>query len=161
MVRKRSCPAVSHIWSFITFPPSSIVLILKSIPIVVIKVGLNESFAYRSNKHVFPTPLSPIISSLICMSKVCCWRVAIFPLSSTKLYDLMKSNFSTEEISNRIHLLSNTKLKMYKSKKGFQQKRKWCYLISLQYNFLFQQVTSLSLCIYIYMRCNGECTENI
>lgn len=34
----------------------SMVLILKSIPIVVMKVGENVSFAYRSNKHVLPTP---------------------------------------------------------------------------------------------------------
>lgn len=37
-------------------------------PMVVIKVGENESFAYRRSRQVFPTPESPIISSLICMS---------------------------------------------------------------------------------------------
>jgi hypothetical protein len=31
-------------------------LILKSIPIVVMKVDENESLEYRSSKHVFPTP---------------------------------------------------------------------------------------------------------
>ena len=30
--------------------------ILKSIPIVVMKVGENESLAYRNSKHVLPTP---------------------------------------------------------------------------------------------------------
>jgi hypothetical protein len=44
-------------------------LILKSMPIVVINVGENESLAYRRRRHVFPTPLSPIISNLICISK--------------------------------------------------------------------------------------------
>lgn len=58
MVRNLSCPAVSQIWSFTTWLSMGTVLILKSIPIVVIKVGLKESFAYRSNKHVFPTPES-------------------------------------------------------------------------------------------------------
>jgi hypothetical protein len=32
-------------------------LILKSMPIVVMKVGEKESLAYRSNRHVFPTPV--------------------------------------------------------------------------------------------------------
>jgi hypothetical protein len=56
MVRKRSCPAVSQICSFTFLPLMSIVLILKSIPIVVMNVGLNVSFAYRNNKQVLPTP---------------------------------------------------------------------------------------------------------
>lgn len=47
-------------------------------PMVVINVGENESLAYRNNKHVFPTPESPIINSLICMSKGFSCR-AIFP----------------------------------------------------------------------------------
>lgn len=34
-------------------------------PIVVIKVGLKESFAYRRRRHVLPTPLFPIVSSLL------------------------------------------------------------------------------------------------
>jgi hypothetical protein len=100
MVWNLSCPAVSHICNFILFPSSSIVLILKSIPvhqhrislehavviitdksllywlyidpeifnrdepIVDIKVVLKVSSAYRNNTQVFPTPLSPISSSL-------------------------------------------------------------------------------------------------
>ena len=36
---------------------------------MVIKVGEKESLAYRSSRHVLPTPESPIINSLICMSK--------------------------------------------------------------------------------------------
>jgi len=56
MVRKRSCPAVSQICSFTFLPLMSIVLILKSIPIVVMNVGLKVSFAYRNNKQVLPTP---------------------------------------------------------------------------------------------------------
>ena len=43
-------------WSLILFPSSRIFFILKSIPIVVMKVGENESLAYLNNKHVFPTP---------------------------------------------------------------------------------------------------------
>uniref|UniRef100_A0A0E9VPS3 Uncharacterized protein n=1 Tax=Anguilla anguilla TaxID=7936 RepID=A0A0E9VPS3_ANGAN len=35
MVRNRSCPAVSQIWSLIVLPSNSIVLILKSTPIVL------------------------------------------------------------------------------------------------------------------------------
>lgn len=41
------------------------VLILKSIPIVVIKDGVNESSLKRSRQHDLPTPESPIRSSLI------------------------------------------------------------------------------------------------
>jgi len=33
------------------------------------KVGEKESLAYRSSRHVLPTPESPIINSLICISK--------------------------------------------------------------------------------------------
>lgn len=46
-------------------PPS----LPRTYPMVVINVGEKESLAYRSSRHVFPTPESPIISSLICMSK--------------------------------------------------------------------------------------------
>lgn len=42
--------------NFIRFPSKLIFLILKSMPIVVIKVGEKESFAYRRSKHVLPTP---------------------------------------------------------------------------------------------------------
>ncbi len=40
-----------------THPSSSRFLILKSMPMVVMKVGEKESLAYRSSRHVFPTPL--------------------------------------------------------------------------------------------------------
>jgi len=45
-----------HTCSLTFLPFTSIVLILKSIPMVVIKVGLKVSFAYRSSRHVLPTP---------------------------------------------------------------------------------------------------------
>jgi len=38
------------------FPSTSIVFTLKSMPMVVINVGLKESLAYRSSRHVLPTP---------------------------------------------------------------------------------------------------------
>ena len=66
MVRKRSWPAVSHICSFTRLPSSSIVRILKSIPMVVIKDGVKESSLKRSRQHDLPTPESPMRSSLIC-----------------------------------------------------------------------------------------------
>ena len=65
IVRNCSWPAVSQIWSLTRFPARSIVLILKSIPIVVMKVDEKVSFAYRNKSDVFPTALSPIIKSLI------------------------------------------------------------------------------------------------
>ena len=65
MVRKRSWPAVSHIWSLTRFPSSSIVRILKSMPMVVMKEGVKESSLKRSRQHDLPTPESPIRSSLI------------------------------------------------------------------------------------------------
>ena len=43
--------------SLMRFPSNSMFLILKSIPMVVINVGENESLAYLSNRHVFPTPV--------------------------------------------------------------------------------------------------------
>lgn len=65
MVRNRSCPAVSQICSFTRLPSSSIVRILKSIPMVVMKEGVNESSLKRSKQHDLPTPESPISNSLI------------------------------------------------------------------------------------------------
>jgi hypothetical protein len=50
------CVFAARTCSLIRFPSISMVLILKSIPIVVMNVGLNESFAYRSSRHVLPTP---------------------------------------------------------------------------------------------------------
>ena len=66
MVRKRSWPAVSQICSFTRLPSSSIVLILKSMPMVVMNDGVNESSLKRSRQQDLPTPESPIRSSLIC-----------------------------------------------------------------------------------------------
>jgi hypothetical protein len=66
MVLNRSCPAVSHICSFTRLPSSSIVRILKSMPIVVMNDGVKESSLNRRRQHDFPTPESPIKSSLIC-----------------------------------------------------------------------------------------------
>ena len=45
----------THICSLIRLPSNSIVLILKSIPIVVINDGVNESSLKRNNKHDLPT----------------------------------------------------------------------------------------------------------
>ena len=42
------------------------VLILKSMPMVVMKEGVNESSLKRRRQHDFPTPESPIRRSLIC-----------------------------------------------------------------------------------------------
>jgi hypothetical protein len=65
MVRNRSCPAVSQICSLTRFPSSSMVLILKSMPMVVMKDGVKESSLKRRRQHDFPTPESPMRSSLI------------------------------------------------------------------------------------------------
>ena len=65
IVRNCSWPAVSQIWSLTRFPSRLIVLILKSMPMVVMNVEENVSFAYRRRSDVFPTAESPIISSLI------------------------------------------------------------------------------------------------
>jgi hypothetical protein len=65
MVRNRSWPAVSHICSLTRLPSSSIVRILKSMPMVVMKDGVNESSLNRSKQHDLPTPESPMSSSLI------------------------------------------------------------------------------------------------
>lgn len=65
-MRNRSCPAVSQICSFTLLPSRSMVLILKSMPIVVINEGVKLSSEKRSRQHDFPTPESPIRSSFIC-----------------------------------------------------------------------------------------------
>jgi len=49
-------PAVSQICSLIFFPSISMVLILKSIPIVVMKEGVNWSSLNRRRRQDFPTP---------------------------------------------------------------------------------------------------------
>jgi hypothetical protein len=67
MVLKRSWPAVSHICSFTRLPSSSMVRILKSMPIVVMNEGVKESSLNRSRQHDLPTPESPIKRSLICV----------------------------------------------------------------------------------------------
>ena len=56
IVLNRSWPAVSQIWSLILLPSNSIVRILKSIPMVVMKEGVNESSENLKSKHDFPTP---------------------------------------------------------------------------------------------------------
>src|SRR3569833_2490944 len=66
MVRNLSWPAVSQICSFTRLPSSSMVRILKSMPIVVMKLGVNESSLKRSRQHDLPTHESPMSSSLIC-----------------------------------------------------------------------------------------------
>lgn len=60
--------------NLIFFPSTSIVLILKSIPIVVMNVGLKESFAYRSSKQVLPTP-AECVQKMKCQSKK--WRAFV------------------------------------------------------------------------------------
>lgn len=52
-------------------PSSSIVRILKSMPMVVMKDGVKESSLKRSRQHDFPTPESPMRSSLICGPQRC------------------------------------------------------------------------------------------
>lgn len=48
------------ICNFIRFPSNSIVLILKSIPIVVIKEGVQASSQNLNKRQDLPTPESPI-----------------------------------------------------------------------------------------------------
>lgn len=76
MVLNRSCPAVSHLnyrvslasvlnqvdWqrticNLIRFPSNSIVRILKSMPIVVIKEGVQASSQNRNSRQDLPTPI--------------------------------------------------------------------------------------------------------
>lgn len=64
---------MSHICSFTLLPSSSIVRILKSMPIVVMKEGVKESSLNRRRQHDLPTPESPIKRSLICCSLI--WYV--------------------------------------------------------------------------------------
>lgn len=49
-------PAVSQICSLIFLPSISMVRILKSIPIVVMKEGVNWSSLNRRRRHDLPTP---------------------------------------------------------------------------------------------------------
>ena len=63
--RKRSWPAVSQICSLIFLPSISMVRILKSMPMVVMKEGVKESSLKRSRQQDLPTPESPIRRSLI------------------------------------------------------------------------------------------------
>jgi hypothetical protein len=44
-------------------------------PMVVMKEGVKESSLKRRRQHDFPTPESPISSSLICVSCQCLWRL--------------------------------------------------------------------------------------
>lgn len=66
MLRKRSWPAVSHICSLTRLPSSSMVRILKSMPMVVMKEGVKLSSLKRSRQQDLPTPESPMSRSLIC-----------------------------------------------------------------------------------------------
>jgi hypothetical protein len=56
IVRNRSWPAVSQICSFTHLLSSSTFLILKSMPMVVMKLEVNESSAKRRSRQLFPTP---------------------------------------------------------------------------------------------------------
>lgn len=58
-----------RVYFLMIYLPSSRVLILKSIPIVEMKDGLNVFSAKRNIMHVFPTPLSPMRRSLKNKSK--------------------------------------------------------------------------------------------
>lgn len=53
------------IWSLMRLPSSSIVRILKSMPIVVINDGVHWSSQNRRSRHDLPTPESPISSSCV------------------------------------------------------------------------------------------------
>ena len=55
------------IWSFIRLPSSSMVRILKSMPIVVIKDGVHASSQNLSSRQDFPTPLDGLESAEIAM----------------------------------------------------------------------------------------------
>lgn len=55
--RRGTVPAVSQIWSLMRLPSSSMVRILKSIPMVVMKDGVKESSEKRSNRQDLPTPI--------------------------------------------------------------------------------------------------------
>lgn len=70
MVRKRSWPAVSQICSLTRLPSSSMVRILKSMPMVVMNDGVKESSLKRSRQQDLPTPESPMRRSLICARSV-------------------------------------------------------------------------------------------
>lgn len=65
MVRKRSWPAVSQICSLTRLLSSSMVRILKSMPMVVMNEGVKLSSEKRSRQHDLPTPESPMRRSLI------------------------------------------------------------------------------------------------
>lgn len=58
------CDLTYHICSLIFLPSISMVRILKSIPMVDMKVVLNAASLKRNNTHVLPTPESPISSNL-------------------------------------------------------------------------------------------------
>lgn len=60
IVRNRSWPAVSHICSLTHLLSISTFFILKSIPMVVMKLEVKESSAKRSSRQLFPTPTDAI-----------------------------------------------------------------------------------------------------
>ena len=59
-----SCPAVSQIYSIITFPSTVISLLLKSAPIVGLKLSVKRECSNYYISDVLPTPESPIATTL-------------------------------------------------------------------------------------------------
>lgn len=64
MVLNFSCPAVSHICNLTMLPPCSMVLILKSTPMVGRKVSWKTSSAKRMSRLDFPTEELPMMTIL-------------------------------------------------------------------------------------------------
>lgn len=60
MARYRSSPAVSQIWALMMKPLSSTVRVLNSTPMVVRLSWLNSFLVKRDSRLLFPTPDSPI-----------------------------------------------------------------------------------------------------
>ena len=71
IVLKRSCPAVSHICSFTFSPPTSIVLILKSTPIVVMYVPIQDRYLICILYHVQCTVLENVNKRFVHMIVNC------------------------------------------------------------------------------------------
>lgn len=60
IARYRSCPAVSHIWAFIVFPSTWMLLVANSTPMVLLLSKLNSLRVKRDRRLLLPTPESPI-----------------------------------------------------------------------------------------------------
>lgn len=60
IARYRSCPAVSHIWAFIVFPSTWMLLVANSTPMVLLLSKLNSLRVNRDRRLLLPTPESPI-----------------------------------------------------------------------------------------------------